>query len=130
MELKRGKLATADCEQLKFKNGMSTLLCSNGLVYLLTDQILQECANQIDTLPAQQAMMQARSLFGSAMSARVNKRGYVIIKDAPKALEILSTPFERVILKEGLAVLVPQGADLSSGLFFKKEIEQYRKDHQ
>ncbi len=123
MELKRGKPPLPPDERLKFTNGMSTLICADGMVYVLTDARLQKAAETIDKLPAVQAMQMTRALFGSAYSARVSKKGVLYVKDAPVALQRLNEkPFNLRIIGEGLALLIPEGVNLGGCSFFKEEI--------
>lgn len=123
MELRKGKIALPADERLKFTNRMSTLLCSDGMVYILTDGRLQETANRIDLLPSVQAAQMARALFGVASSARVSKKGVLYIKDCPAALTLLEgRSFELRIPGEGLALLIPDGVDPTGASFFREEI--------
>lgn len=123
MELKRGKLPLPPDERLKFTNGMSTLVCADGMVYVLTDAKLQKAAETIDSLPAVQAMEMTRALFGSASSARVSKKGVLHVKDARPAMELLEgKTFDLRIPGDGLALLIPEGIDPKGCSFFKEEI--------
>ena len=123
MELKRGKITLPADGRLKFTNGMSTLLCADGMVYVLTDGRLQETANRIDRLPSVQAAQMARALFGVATSARVSKKGVLSVKDSAPAMALLEgKTFELRIPGEGLALLIPEGVDPTGASFFREEI--------
>lgn len=123
MELYRGKITLPADGRLKFTNGMSTLLCADGMVYVLTDARLQKAAEQIDSLPSVLAAQMARALFGAASSARVSRKGVLKIKDSPAALAALEgKSFELRIPGEGLALLIPDGIDPTGASFFREEI--------
>lgn len=125
MELKRGKLPLPPDERLKFTNGMATLICADGMVYVLTDARLQKAAEMIDRLPALQAVQMTRALFGSAFSARVSKKGVLRLGDAAPAMELLDgKSFDLRIPGEGLALLIPEGADPKKCTFFREEIQR------
>lgn len=112
MELKRGKLHLPQDERLKFTNGMATLICADGMVYVLTDARLQKAAETIDSLPSVQAAQMTRALFGSASSARVSKKGVLCVKDAPSALELLDGKSIGLRIEDdGLALLIPEGVN-------------------
>ncbi len=123
MELIRGKITLPADSRLQFTNRMSTLLCADGMVYILTDGRLQETAERIDRLPKVQAVQMTRALFGAATSARVSKKGVLRIKDSAPALAALEgKTFELRIPGQGLALLIPEGVDPTSASFFREEI--------
>ena len=44
MKLKRGKLLLGNEDKMVFKNKMATLICLDGLIYIVNDDILQKSA--------------------------------------------------------------------------------------
>lgn len=121
MKLKRGILELSE-DEMPFKNKMSTLLLVDGLVYVMNDNILQECAERIDKLPPVKAKSMASTLFGNAHSARVGRKGKIYIKDAPAAMALLDGGFEVVIIEKGLCALIPEGKSREDISFFEYKL--------
>lgn len=124
MELKRGVLLLGHEEEMVFKNKMATLLCLDGLVYLINDDALQEAAERIDKLPPIKARTMAQALFGGAHCVHVGKRNKVYIKDAPKVCETLSDSFDALIIDKGICVLIPEGKSREDIEFFKYKLTE------
>lgn len=122
MELKRGVLLLGHEDEMTFKNKMATLLCLDGLVYLINDDVLQEAAERIDKLPPIKARTMASTLFGSAHCVHVGKKNKVYIKDAPAALEVLDGSFDALIVAKGTCALIPEGKSKDDIEFFRYKL--------
>lgn len=122
MKLKRGILELGHEDEMPFKNKMSTLLCVDGIVYIMNDDILQESAEKIDKLPPVKAKAMASTLFGNAHSARVGRKGKIYVKDAPAAMTFLDGEFEVIIIDKGLCALLPEGKSRENIEFFKHKL--------
>ncbi|MGM9681262.1 MAG: hypothetical protein ACI3XR_07130 [Eubacteriales bacterium] len=123
-ELKHKKICLPDGAGA-FPNLMSTVLIQDGIVYLFSDTILQECAEKIDALPARQAKEFALLLFGSAKTARMNKKGKVSLKEHPGIVTLLEKGFSICRLREGLYALVPSGTSLVPGKLFAEDVAKF-----
>lgn len=128
-ELKHKKFCLPDGAGA-FPNLMSTVLIQDSIVYLFSDAILQECANKIDTLPARQAKDFALLLFGSAKTARMNKKGKVSFREHPEIVSLLERGFSLCKLREGLYALLPDGKTLVPGKLFADDVVKYSSNPQ
>ncbi|MGM9637834.1 MAG: hypothetical protein ACI3YK_07625 [Eubacteriales bacterium] len=113
-----------------FPNLMSTVLIQDDIVYLFSDAILNECAQKIDSLPARQAKEFALLLFGSAKTARMNKKGKVSLREHPEIVALLEKGFSVCTLREGLYALVPDGKPLVPGKLFADDVTKFGADPQ
>ncbi len=127
MKLKGGKLMLGEIEngeRMNFKNKMATLLCLDGLVYIINDDFLQKCADDIDKLPPQKARARASMLFGSAHCARVGRKNKIYVKDAPEAASVFGDEFGASMISDDICVIFPSGKSESDIVFFADYIKK------
>ncbi|MBO4356510.1 MAG: hypothetical protein J5850_06640 [Clostridia bacterium] len=120
--VKRGKFKLP-VESIKaFKGGLATLICADGIVYMASDDSMNEEASFLDKLPKHEMAAKAKKMFSSASCIRISRRGKAYLKDSPSASELLGEAFEADIISEGLILLIPEGRDKNNASFFKDKI--------
>ena len=123
MKLKRGKLLLGNEDKMVFKNKMATLICLDGLIYIVNDDILQKSAEEIDKLDPLRAKNRACALFGNAHSVRVGKKNKLYIGDAPDVVSLFDCEFEIFGIDDGICAIIPEGKSASDIHFFEKYLK-------